>query len=269
MGGLRKKDTAWYLVLYRRWRCPCGDTFGSRSVFTLKKRFFGESYATGHMVLFYMGVFGAFLTALYTFRMIWIIFFGEENPCTQIIRCHIGCHLQYVARIINRSGRIYYPPLQGVLPESVGHLLEVAGQAHAIKAEFIAMGCDAGWSNNRGALYVVDKVACLVCFKRSRVGGAHYITGVIMVRLWCAIRCNFVKPFCSSAAYLKWPIDKAWLVLPKLASAGNKVLSATQTGSLRGYAAKLWLGHGCITGAGNDDGGIRWLSYNKRGCYQH
>lgn len=34
-----------------------------------------ETFATGHVYLFYMAVAGAFLTSIYTFRMIWITFF--------------------------------------------------------------------------------------------------------------------------------------------------------------------------------------------------
>ena len=53
----------------------------------------------------------------------------------------------------------------------------------------------------------------------------------------------FVKPFLLIGRLFKAdPVDKTWNILPMLASAGNKALSATQTGSLRGYAASFGLG---------------------------
>ncbi|MER1973764.1 MAG: NADH-quinone oxidoreductase subunit L, partial [Psychrobacter alimentarius] len=78
MGGLRKKIPLvfWcYIVGGGALAAIPWVTVG----FYSKEAILWETYATGHLVLFYMGVFGAFLTAIYTFRMIWIIFFGEEK----------------------------------------------------------------------------------------------------------------------------------------------------------------------------------------------
>ena len=92
-------------------------------------------------------------------------------------------------------------------------------------------------------LYVVNKGRLLTSFKRTRIGGALYhwcYHGMGFDALYDIV---FVKPFLFIGRLFKAdPIDKTWLLLPKLASAGNKVLSATQTGSLRGYAASFGLG---------------------------
>ncbi|MEC9444110.1 MAG: NADH-quinone oxidoreductase subunit L, partial [Pseudomonadota bacterium] len=108
---------------------------------------------------------------------------------------------------------------------------------------YIAMGAMVAGLILAALLYVVNKGRMLMSFKRSRIGGALYhwcYHGLGFDALYDII---FVKPFLFIGRLLKAdPIDKTWLFLPKLASAGNKVLSATQTGSLRGYATSFGLG---------------------------
>ncbi|MBH0005623.1 NADH-quinone oxidoreductase subunit L [Psychrobacter sp. SWN149] len=244
MGGLRKKIPLvfWcYVVGGGALAAIPWVTVG----FYSKEAILWETYATGHLVLFYMGVFGAFLTAIYTFRMIWIIFFGEEKThAHKLSGVSYWLPLTVLLVLSTAVGAWITPPLDGVLPESVGHLLEVAGQAHAKHtAEYIAMGAMAAGLILAALLYVVNKGKMLTSFKRSRIGGALYhwcYHGLGFDALYDVI---FVKPFLFIGRLLKAdPIDKTWLLLPKLASVGNKVLSATQTGSLRGYATSFGLG---------------------------
>ena len=244
MGGLRKKIPLvfWcYIVGGGALAAIPWVTVG----FYSKEAILWETYATGHMVLFYMGVFGAFLTAIYTFRMIWIIFFGEEKThAHKLSGVSYWLPLSVLLVLSTAVGAWITPPLQGVLPESVGHLLEVANEAHAKHtAEYIAMGAMLAGLVIAALLYVVDKGRMLTSFKRSRIGGALYhwcYHGLGFDALYDII---FVKPFLFIGRLFKAdPIDKTWYVLPKLASAGNKVLSATQTGSLRGYATSFGLG---------------------------
>lgn len=244
MGGLRKKIPLvfWcYIIGGGALAAIPWVTVG----FYSKEAILWETYATGHLVLFYMGVFGAFLTAIYTFRMIWIIFFGEEKThAHKLSGVSYWLPLTVLLVLSTAVGAWITPPLDGVLPESVGHLLEVAGQAHAKHtAEYIAMGAMAAGLILAALLYVVNKGRMLTSFKRSRIGGALYhwcYHGLGFDALYDVI---FVKPFLFIGRLLKAdPIDKTWLTLPKLASVGNKVLSATQTGSLRGYATSFGLG---------------------------
>jgi len=244
MGGLRKKIPLvfWcYIIGGGALAAIPWVTVG----FYSKEAILWETYATGHLVLFYMGVFGAFLTAIYTFRMIWIVFFGEEKThAHKLSGVSYWLPLTVLLVLSTAVGAWITPPLQGVLPQSVGHLLEVAGQAEAKHtAEYIAMGAMLAGLVLAALLYVVNKGRLLTSFKRSRVGGALYhwcYHGLGFDALYDLL---FVKPFLFIGRLLKAdPIDKTWYVLPKLASAGNKVLSATQTGSLRGYAASFGLG---------------------------
>ncbi|HCH27502.1 MAG: NADH-quinone oxidoreductase subunit L [Psychrobacter celer] len=244
MGGLRKKIPLvfWcYIIGGGALAAIPWVTVG----FYSKEAILWETYATGHLVLFYMGVFGAFLTAIYTFRMIWIVFFGEEKThAHKLSGVSYWLPLTVLLVLSTAVGAWITPPLQGVLPQSVGHLLEVAGQAEAKHtAEYIAMGAMLAGLVLAALLYVVNKGRLLTSFKRSRIGGALYhwcYHGLGFDALYDLL---FVKPFLFIGRLLKAdPIDKTWYVLPKLASAGNKVLSATQTGSLRGYAASFGLG---------------------------
>nr|WP_313976221.1 NADH-quinone oxidoreductase subunit L [uncultured Psychrobacter sp.] len=244
MGGLRKKIPLvfWcYIVGGGALAAIPWVTVG----FYSKEAILWESYATGHQVLFYMGVFGAFLTAIYTFRMIWIIFFGEEKThAHKLSGVSYWLPLTVLLVLSTAVGAWITPPLQGVLPESVGHLLEVAGRAHdKHTAEYIAMGAMLAGLILAALLYVADKGRMLTRFKRTTIGAALYhwcYHGMGFDALYDIV---FVKPFLFIGRLFKAdPIDKTWHILPKLASAGNKALSATQTGSLRGYAASFGLG---------------------------
>lgn len=244
MGGLRKKIPLvfWcYIVGGGALAAIPWVTVG----FYSKEAILWESYATGHQVLFYMGVFGAFLTAIYTFRMIWIIFFGEEKThAHKLSGVSYWLPLTVLLILSTAVGAWITPPLQGVLPESAGYLLEVAGRAHdKHTAEYIAMGAMLAGLILAALLYVADKGRMLTRFKRTTIGAALYhwcYHGMGFDALYDIV---FVKPFLFIGRLFKAdPIDKTWHILPKLASAGNKALSATQTGSLRGYAASFGLG---------------------------
>lgn len=244
MGGLRKKIPLvfWsYIIGGGALAAIPWLTVG----FYSKEAILWETYATGHQVLFYMGVFGAFLTAIYTFRMIWIIFFGEEKThAHKLSGMSYWLPLSVLLVLSTAVGALITPPLQGVLPESVGHLLEVAGQAHGKHtAEFIAMGAMAAGLIIAALLYVADKGRMLTRFKATRIGGALYYWCYHGLGFDALYDLLFVKPFFFIGRLFKAdPVDKSWGILPKLASAGNKALSNAQSGSLRGYATSFGLG---------------------------
>lgn len=213
--------------------------------FYSKEAILWEAYATGYQALFYMGVFGAFLTSLYTFRLIWLTFFGEEKThAHKLSGVSYWLPLSVLLVLSTAVGALITPPLAGVLPESVGHLLEASGTAHGKHtAEFIAMGAMAAGLAVAYWLYVADKGRLLTRFKTSTVGTAMYH--------WCYHGLGFdalydwlfVKPFMLVARLLhRDPVDKSWNVLPALASVGNKAMTSVQTGSLRAYAASFGLG---------------------------
>ena len=244
MGGLRKKIPLvfWSFIVG-------GGALAAVPLVTIgyysKDAILWESYASGHQVLFYMGVFGAFLTAIYTFRMIWFTFFGEEKThAHKLSGLSYQIPLGILLVLSTFIGAWITPPLQGVLPQGAGHLLEMAGEAHGKHtAEFIALGSALSGGVLAYLLYVVNGGRLLARFKASSLGGAIYY--------WCYHGLGFdalydwifVKPFLLIGRLLKSdPVDKTWNILPMLASIGNKAMVATQSGSLRGYATSFGLG---------------------------
>lgn len=204
-----------------------------------------ETFATGHMGLFYMAVAGAFLTSMYTFRMIWITFFGEEKThAHKLSGVSYWLPLGVLLVLSTAVGALITPPLAEVLPLSQGVLLEQAGKAEGKHtAEFIAMGAMFAGLALAGWLYVLNKGQLLAKFKKSYVGGAIYYWCYHGLGFDALFDWIFVKPFLLMGRLLRIdPVDKAWNVLPALAMAGNKVTSWVQSGSLRGYAVSFGMG---------------------------
>ncbi|HVT35472.1 MAG TPA: NADH-quinone oxidoreductase subunit L [Nevskiaceae bacterium] len=77
MGGLRKQLPFTYTVFLIGClgliACPPFSGFFS------KDEILFEAYASGHLELWALGLFGAYLTAVYTFRLVFIAFFGESH----------------------------------------------------------------------------------------------------------------------------------------------------------------------------------------------
>lgn len=207
--------------------------------FYSKEAILWETYATGNQWLFYMGVFGAFLTSIYTFRMIWFTFFGEEKTHAHALS-GISYQLPLLVLMVLSTGvgALITPPLSGVLPISVGHAIELAGHAEAKHhAEIIAMSAMAAGLLLALLLYAVNKGRLLTWFKSTYVGGALYHWCYHGLGFDALFDWIFVKPFLLIGKLIKIdPVDKLWGVLPVFVSLGNKVTTSMQTGSLRGYA---------------------------------
>ena len=219
--------------------------------FYSKEAILFESYATGHHVLFWMGVFGTFLTAIYTFRLIWLTFGGEEKThAHKIDGWDYKLPLIVLLILSTGLGALLTPPLAGVLPESIGHAMTLAGgetAEHATHAkhtaEYIAMGAMALGLILAYVLYVANSGRFLAKFKRSTVGAGLYHWCYHGLGFDALFDWLFVKPFNFIGKLLSAdPVDKTWNVLPAIVSAGNKVMTKTQTGSLRGYATSFGLG---------------------------
>ncbi|MDO5650868.1 MAG: NADH-quinone oxidoreductase subunit L [Moraxella sp.] len=208
--------------------------------FYSKEAILWEAFATGHKGLFYMGVFGAFLTAFYTFRLIWLTFFGQEKTHAEPLSGMSYALPLVVLMVLSTGlGALIHPPLAGVLPKSVGSTLTDGKHA----AEFIAIGATAAGLALAYFLYVADKGQLLGKWTNSRFGGG--------LTYWCYHGLGFdalydlvfVKPFLAIAKLLKNdPVDKLWNILPMLAVAGNRLLAKTQTGQLRTHAVGYGVG---------------------------
>lgn len=204
--------------------------------FYSKDEILWEAFASGHQNLLIAGLVGAFLTSIYTFRLIFIVFHGEAK--TEAHGGHgIAHHLPLIVLIVLSTfiGAWITPPLAGVLPQSAGH---AGGEAkHSLE---IASGAIALAGILLAALLFLGKrrfVSALAKSAPGRFFGTwwYHAWGFDWLYNWI-----FVKPYLAITRLLRSdPIDKAILIVPILARAGNLTLSLTENGRLRWYAASI------------------------------
>ncbi|OLU32937.1 NADH-quinone oxidoreductase subunit L [Pseudomonas sp. PA15(2017)] len=204
--------------------------------FYSKDEILWEAFASGNSGLLYAGLLGAFMTSIYTFRLIFIAFHGEQK--TDAHAGHgIAHNLPLIVLIVLSTfiGAWITPPLAGVLPQSAGH---AGGEAkHSLE---IVSGCI--------ALAGILLAAMLFLGKRNFVSAvAGSAPGRFLSAWWFAAwgfdwlyDKIFVQPylfFCRVLA--RDPIDGAIGIVPRLARGGHGVLSRSETGHLRWYAISI------------------------------
>ena len=186
---------------------------------------------------------GAFLTSIYTFRMIWIVFFGEEKtPIHDLKGWTYWLPLAVLLVLSTAVGAMIHPPLAGVLPQSFSVIHpEVEHGKHT--AEMIVMAAMLAGLIVGAFLFALDKGRIVSKFTQTGLGRA--------LNYWCYHGLGFdalydivfVKPFLLIGKLIKNdPIDRTWNILPALSLAGNRVATWFQSGSIRGYAASFGLG---------------------------
>jgi NADH-quinone oxidoreductase subunit L len=204
--------------------------------FYSKDEILWEAFASGHSGLLYAGLAGAFLTSIYTFRLIFIAFHGEAKT-----EAHAGgdiAHNLPLGALIVLStfvGALITPPLAGVLPQSVGH---AGGEAkHGL--ELLS-----------GAIAVAGIVIAALLFlgqRRLVTSVAQSAPGRLLGAWWYAAwgfdwlyDKLFVKPYLLLCRLLgRDPVDISIGVLPLLARGGHLALRQSQTGNLRWYATSI------------------------------
>ena len=204
--------------------------------FYSKDEILWEAFASGHQGLLYAGLAGAFLTSLYTFRLIFTAFHGEAK--TQAHAGHGLAHNLPLAVLIVLStfvGAWIAPPLAGVLPESIGH---AGGEAkHSLE---IASGAI--------ALAGIVLAALLFLGRRSLVNAvAQSAPGRLLGAWWYAAwgfdwlyDKVFVQPYLLLCRLLaRDPIDATIGLVPRTAQGSHTLLSRSETGRLRWYAVSL------------------------------
>lgn len=238
MGGLRKKLPLVYLCFLIG-----GSALAALPFFTAgfwsKDEILWEAWASGHPELFYAGLLGAFLTSIYTFRLIFIVFHGEEK--TEAHAGHGFAHnLPLIVLLVLSTfvGAMITPPLAGVLPESAGH--HGGEMKHTL--EYISMAV---------ALAGVAIAALLFLGKRRFVSAlAASLPGRAIGGLWkqawgfdWLYDKVFVKPYMFIARInaRDW-VDTTISIVPWLAMRGHHALAQTQSGKLRWYAATMVIG---------------------------
>lgn len=204
--------------------------------FYSKDEILWEAFASGHQWLLYAGLAGALLTSLYTFRLIFIVFHGEQK--TQAHAGHGVAHWLPLVTLIVLStfiGALISPPLAGVLPQSVGH---AGGEAkHSVEMA-------------SGAIAIIGIVlAALLFLGKRRVASAvaQSAPGRLLSAWWLAgwgfdwlYDRLFVRPYLLICQRLGHdPIDRSIGVIPRLVRGGNALLTRSETGQIRWYATSI------------------------------
>ena len=213
--------------------------------FYSKDEILWEAFASGNTALLYAGLVGAFLTSIYTFRLIFVVFHGQVQTEAHPGR-GVAHNLPLIALIVLSTfvGAWITPPLAGVLPQSAGH----AGGEGRVGLEILSAAI---------AVAGVLLAAWLYLGKRTlveRVGNSA--PGRILTALWFAAwgfdwlyDKVFVQPYLWLTRILRRdPLDRTIGILPLLARGGNALLSRTQNGQIRWYAATIAAGAVLVLG---------------------
>ncbi|OFE42951.1 NADH-quinone oxidoreductase subunit L [Acinetobacter towneri] len=195
--------------------------------------------------LYWVGVAGAFLTSIYTFRLIWVVFFGKENtPYHEIKGATYWFPLAVLAVLSTGLAIVLKAPVMSILDAAKipAFVIPEALEAGAHGAEYVAIGV---------ALAGLAVGVVLFAFAYNAVKGfAQTSLGAGLANI-CRNALGFdalydivfVKPFLLIAKLLgRDPVDGMWLVLPALVKGGHSFTSSRQTGSLREYASSMALG---------------------------
>ena len=194
------------------------------------------AFASGHTPLLYAGLAGAFLTSLYTFRLIFIAFHGAAT--TDAHAGHGLAHsLPLIVLIVLSTfvGALITPPLAGVLPPSAGQTsgsdrmaLEILSGAIAVAGIILA------------ALLFLGKRHAVETLARSTPGR-------LLVAWWYAAwgfdwlyDRLFVQPYLWLSRLLGHdPIDQSFGAVTWATRRGNQLSARAQNGQIRWYALSM------------------------------
>ncbi len=218
--------------------------------FFSKDAILGAVWAQGQSVaiynsLYWVGVAGAFLTSIYTFRLIWVVFFGEEKtPYHEIKGVTYWGPLAILAVLSTGLAYVLKAPVEAILNSAKipAFIIPEALEAGVHGAEYTAVGI---------ALAGLVVGIVLFAFAYNAVKGfAQTSLGAGLANICrnalgfdSLYNIVFVQPYLLIAKILgRDPIDGLWLVLPALVKGGHSFTSSRQTGSLREYASSMSLG---------------------------
>ena len=236
MGGLRKSLPLAYASFLVGGAALVALPYVSAGFYS-KDAILLQAWARGHEALVVIGLIGAFLTALYTFRLIFIAFHGEAK--TEAHQGHGIAHWLPLLVLLVLStflGAWIHPPLAEVLPGPA--LTDVE---HG----------PIGWIATAASLLGIALAAML--FLGPRQLGARLVDnppGRLLHAWWYhawgfdwLYRWLWVRPYLFLVALNRrdW-IDASLGLVARLAAACHRALSLTQTGRLRWYATSIAVG---------------------------
>jgi len=246
MGGLRDKMpfVFWVFVI----GCLGLIAFPLTSGFFSKDEILWQAWANGHKDLYYAGLLGAFMTALYTGRMVFVTFFGA--PRSEAAKDpHAGHGFAHtvplaVLAFFALVGGLIHLPLDSVLPEK--HYDDESAK-HTIEAVSIVVSLGglglAAWLFLK-APGVVDAVA-------------HNPVGALLRRYWFAAwGFDWLYDLVFRTPYLWFTrvnardaADVAIGLIPATLRVAHGAVARTQTGQIRWYAMGVAAGAVLVLGA--------------------
>jgi NADH-quinone oxidoreductase subunit L len=262
MGGLRKHIpfVFWMMVIGTLALVAIPPLAGYFS----KDEILEETYANGHHGLWLAGVFGAFLTGVYSFRLIFVTFFGPERWRTPVAHGEANGHAGHhgmgpkdephgahridhhlpliVLAALAVVGGFIHPPLAAVLPHSeaaepapalIAHLPLIVSLAGIALSWFLFLHAP----SIPAALKVNPATAWLGRYWQSAFGFDWLYDRLL------------VKPFLWLVHIARHDVfDVAIGGVPVALSGLNKLSARTQTGQLRWYAVSVAFGAVVIIG---------------------
>jgi NADH-quinone oxidoreductase subunit L len=239
MGGLRKKLPLVYACFLIG-----GSALAALPYFTVgffsKDEILWEEWASGNQAFFYAGLLGALLTSIYTFRLIFIVFHGEEKTHAHKIHgVSYWLPLSVLLVLSTAVGALIHPPLAGVFPAGAG---ENGGEGMKQTLEFASMGVAIlgviiawllFWGERRFATGVANSGIGRALSGLWRNGwGFDWIYDRLLVRTFMfLVRFNARDWADAFIGLIPWATRK-----------GNELLSVTQSGKLRWYVATMAMG---------------------------
>lgn len=237
MGGLRKQIPLvyWCFVIGGAALAALPLTVGIYS----KDEILWETFASGHQVLLVMGVIGAFMTSLYTFRLVFIVFHGPaKGEVHKIHGVSYGLPLVILLVLSTLIGAKIHPPLAGVLPAAVDYgngAMKTPFEIFLMATAIIGVGLS--------ALLFLGERGVATRIASSPAGKALH---TLWYEAWGfdkLYEAVFTKPFNAVSRLLAFDVvDRLTYLISGFAQALNWVASAAENGKVRSYATSIAIG---------------------------
>ncbi|MCL6406904.1 NADH-quinone oxidoreductase subunit L [Dickeya dadantii] len=237
MGGLRKTIPLVYACFLVGGAALSALPMVTAGFFS-KDEILAGAWANGHINLVIAGLVGAFMTSLYTFRMIFIVFHGEAKT-----KAHAGKgishHLPLLVLLVLSTfvGAQIALPLHGVLPATTelehGQVmtLEIASGVVAIAGILLAAAL---WLGKRQLVTRIANSAPGRFFSTwwFHAWGFDWLYDKV-----------FVKPYLAIATLLQRDPLNALMNIPAILTRwGNRTLIVSENGQVRWYVASMGVG---------------------------
>ena len=237
MGGLRKSIPLVYLCFLVGGAALSALPLVTAGFFS-KDEILAGAMANGHINLMVAGLVGAFMTSLYTFRMIFIVFHGKEQIHAHAVK-GVTHSLPLIVLLILSTfvGALIVPPLQGVLPQTteLAHgsmlTLEITSGVVAVVGILLAAWL---WLGKRTLVTSIANSA------PGRLLSTWWYNAWGFDWLYDKV---FVKPFLGIAWLLKRdPLNSMMNIPAVLSRFAGKGLLLSENGYLRWYVASMSIG---------------------------